>query len=119
MRSAGNDLFGTSTLRTNPAPHSGQAEEPAETEAVGTEAVGTEAVETEAVGIEAVEGDASAGRSQGSLMWTALKRRVKSDLSKKKDEEKEEKRRRGEERRNIVSFEEKHKYQEYQSVNSS
>ena len=119
MRSAGNDLFGTSTLRTNPAPHSGQAEEPAETGAVGTEAVETEAVETEAVGteavgIEAVEGDASAGRSQGSLMWTALKRRVKSDLREKKDEEKEEKR-----RRNIVSFKEKHKYQEYQSVNSS
>ena len=92
MRSGGNDLFGTSTFRTITAPHSGQAEEPAETEAVGIEAVGietveTEAVETEAVGIEAVEGEASAGRrsqsagwSQGSLMWTALKRRVKSDL---------------------------------------
>ena len=92
MRSGGNDLFGTSTFRTITAPHSGQAEEPAETEAAETEAVGietveTEAVETEAVGIEAVEGEASAGRrsqsagwSQGSLMWTALKRRVKSDL---------------------------------------
>ena len=92
MRSGGNDLFGTSTFRTITAPHSGQAEEPAETEAAETEAVGietveTEAVEIEAVGIEAVEGEASAGRrsqsagwSQGSLMWTALKRRVKSDL---------------------------------------
>ena len=85
-------MFGTSTFRTITAPHSGQAEEPAETEAAETEAVGietveTEAVEIEAVGIEAVEGEASAGRrsqsagwSQGSLMWTALKRRVKSDL---------------------------------------
>ena len=97
MRSGGNDLFGTSTFRTITAPHSGQAEEPAETEAAETEAVGIETVETEAVeteaaegeavGIEAVEGEASAGRrsqsagwSQGSLMWTALKRRVKSDL---------------------------------------
>ena len=54
MRSGGNDLFGTSTFRTITAPHSGQAEEPAETEAAEIEAVGIETVETEAVEIEAV-----------------------------------------------------------------